>query len=359
MKLIITDRTIIYLPLVPNVSTGGPEAIHRLAFYLRNKLGLNVEIYYSPKTENTPVHDEYLKYENPYTFEIIDSEENIIIFPEFVKHLLLQYSYTKIQKCLWWLSIDFFYMGLYENYFGYKRFKFLNNKIKILNILNYYLPQIFVHTDLAKESIKQFNNIGINELELIKNIKVHFCQSKYSHQWLNKFNIFNKYFLTDFFDVEILNSTYDIAKKENIVVYNPSKGFSFTRHILKKNQKFKFVPIKDLNKKDVINLLKKAKIYIDFGNHPGRDRLPREAALCGCCVITNKRGSANFNEDVPIPEKYKLIDEYGNVTKILKLTTDIMNNFEYHHNNFNTYRNFCKEINNVAESQIDSIFSKQ
>jgi len=34
-------------------------------------------------------------------------------------------------------------------------------------------------------------------------------------------------------------------------------------------------------------------VYIDFGHHPGQDRLPREAVQCGCVVITGKRGSGN------------------------------------------------------------------
>ena len=35
------------------------------------------------------------------------------------------------------------------------------------------------------------------------------------------------------------------------------------------------------------------------------DRLPREAALAGCVVITNREGAANFDEDVPLPSEFK------------------------------------------------------
>ena len=45
--------------------------------------------------------------------------------------------------------------------------------------------------------------------------------------------------------------------------------------------------------------------YIDFGPHPGMDRLPREAALAGCIVLTNREGAANFAKDVPLPEEFK------------------------------------------------------
>ena len=52
-------------------------------------------------------------------------------------------------------------------------------------------------------------------------------------------------------------------------------------------------------------LLKRSKVYIDFGPHPGMDRLPREAALAGCVVLTNREGAANFEEDVPLPSEFK------------------------------------------------------
>jgi len=62
-------------------------------------------------------------------------------------------------------------------------------------------------------------------------------------------------------------------------------------------------------REEVIKLLQKAKVYIDFDYHPRKDRLPREAAILGCCVITRKRGSAKFFEDVPIPDEYKFEDK--------------------------------------------------
>ena len=48
-----------------------------------------------------------------------------------------------------------------------------------------------------------------------------------------------------------------------------------------------------------------AKVYVDFGNHPGKDRIPREAALCGCRVVTNLRGAAAYREDVELDDCLK------------------------------------------------------
>ena len=51
---------------------------------------------------------------------------------------------------------------------------------------------------------------------------------------------------------------------------------------------------------------RRGQVYIDFGHHPGQDRLPREAAACGCLVVTGTRGSAGFHADVPLPPALKL-----------------------------------------------------
>lgn len=54
--------------------------------------------------------------------------------------------------------------------------------------------------------------------------------------------------------------------------------------------------------------LHSATVYVDFGWHPGRDRGAREAARAGCIVITNQRGSAELEDDVPIPSRFRLGD---------------------------------------------------
>ena len=83
--------------------------------------------------------------------------------------------------------------------------------------------------------------------------------------------------------------------------------------------------------------MRTAKVYIDFGYHPGKDRIPREAAMCGCCVITNRRGSARNDIDVPIPPEfkfdvpYKMDDIYGCITRCF-------NDFEDQTRKFDSYR---------------------
>ena len=80
-------------------------------------------------------------------------------------------------------------------------------------------------------------------------------------------------------------------------------------------------------------------LYVDFGHHPGRDRLPREAALAGCCVITGRKGAAGNSVDLAIPVEYK-IDEMSLdfVQKFKRAASKILEEFPDESEKFESYR---------------------
>ena len=133
----------------------------------------------------------------------------------------------------------------------------------------------------------------------------HFVQSSYAKDHLSMRGLESE-FLSDYLNPIHFNQSSKI--KEDIILYNPVKGAKITKGLISANRDFTFIPLEKLSNIQVQDLFKRAKLYIDFGNHPGKDRMPREAAMADCCVITGKRGSANNSIDVPIPQKYKLDD---------------------------------------------------
>jgi len=111
-----------------------------------------------------------------------------------------------------------------------------------------------------------------------------------------------------------------------------------------------------LNRDELISLLLKAKVYIDFGNHPGKDRIPREAAILGCCVLTSNRGSAAFIEDIPIPKSYKFPDCEDMIPQIINSILDCLNNFEKRSSDFIKYREIIKNEPSKFISDLKNIF---
>ena len=111
-----------------------------------------------------------------------------------------------------------------------------------------------------------------------------------------------------------------------------------------------------MSRDEVISLLSRAKVYIDFGNHPGKDRIPREAAVLGVCVITNLRGSAGDAKDLPIPIKYKFNETEENIPRILSLIEDCLNNYENNNINFDSYKRVIYSEPKKFNSDLKKIF---
>jgi len=150
------------------------------------------------------------------------------------------------------------------------------------------------------------------------------------------------------------------ATREDIVVFNPKKGRKKTEALRRKNPHLTFVPIEKMTAEDVAALLARAKLYIDFGRHPGKDRLPREAAIAGCCVVTGQRGAAACHEDLPIPGLYKLQDRRKTyIEQFPSLAMDIFERFSYHSSHFESYRALIRREPEIFFEQVRGIFGNR
>ncbi len=115
------------------------------------------------------------------------------------------------------------------------------------------------------------------------------------------------------------------------------------------------IKLSGFNTQQIINIYKKTKVYLDFGYHPGKDRMPREAALFNNCIITNKKGSAKNKFDIPINNKYKFEEKKINLEKISKTILNIFENYQnelryfkkYKKNILNEKKNFHKDLRKI------------
>ena len=116
-----------------------------------------------------------------------------------------------------------------------------------------------------------------------------------------------------------------------------------------------WVPLEDMSNEEVRGKLKTSKVYIDFGDHPGKDRFPREAAISGCCVITGKRGSAAY-DDVPIPEEYQFEDSVTSIPAIVETIRECLVDYDRRMRDFDGYRSTIKAEKNKFIEDVRSIF---
>lgn len=337
----------IFIACQANTVTGGPELLHQLCYTLR-KLKYDAIMYYyyfNEKKYTTPIAEAYKAYNNPFVINFNDNVENLIIIPEIEYNMLKSIKMAK--KVFWWLSVD--------NYC-------INRSGRWINIL---LRLGFSRLGFSRLDGYKYKKIFgfIDEKCLFFDEVIHFVQSKYAREFCKNLGIETSkiYYLSDYLNPIFINNAINkkkYIKKENIVLYNPKKGYEFTKKIIEKSPNIKWIALENLSREEMSNLLLKSKVYIDFGNHPGKDRIPREAVISGCCVITGLKGSAKYYEDVPINNEYKIKDSEDNIIRIINKIQDIFENFEENYLNFEEYRKYILSEEKVFNQNVKDIFNK-
>lgn len=329
----IDEETIVYVVCPAFNKTGGTELEHQLVHEINRFGGRAFITYYGEAPQRlNPAFKEYVTSFKEIK-DIVDNQHNVMVIPEIKMDLLNNFS--DIQKCVWWMSVDNY---LKRNSFG--------NAIKAYGIARAIKYAI-------ERKIRLFEPKLSNEV-------IHLYQSEYARSFLESRDIYNMARLSDYVNQEYLSQTeYHSTGRVDSVLYNPKKGISFTKKIMQKATDIVWVPIQNLSTKQVRELLRKGKVYIDFGNHPGKDRFPREAAISGCCVITDKKGSAKFYNDVPIPQEYKFDDTEDNVTDIIKKIRECISDYDRCINDFSDYREYIRNERSIFSDDVRTLFIKK
>lgn len=314
-----------------NAMTAGPEAIHQLVADLI-RLGQNAAVVYFPFDKTFETVGPYKKYQVPVA-ELEDQAGNLIIFPEIVT----TYAF-KIQRAavaIWWMSVNNFTCERYQSR--------LRDQLRYLK---YWMK-------------------GLRPTGGIKSLRSyqHFAQSHYAHNFLSQQGIDAK-MLSDPIPVYTqpgylasLQEKISSQNRKNIITYNPAKGAQITARLMNHMPEVEFVPLRGYNRHDLADLFMTSKLYMDFGHHPGKDRLPREAAIHGSCVVTGINGSAANNLDVPIDSIYKLDPNASSFLSDFKtLAYDIFAHYQDHFLRFQSYRSVIAGEQVLFDQQIKDCF---
>lgn len=310
----------VYVQAPADLCSGGPELLHQLVGELRSQ-GVNAYIFYrKPRSTVNPRYEQY----NVCVEEPQDEVGNLIVLPEVGTHLAKKFKRATV--AIWWLSID--------NYFeSVNSFNETGFRGKLLS--------------LARKPL------AIGSMAHLE----HFSQSWYARDFLESRG-FQPRMLSDFLsDSHLVTETSSV--REDRIALNPKKGLATNQRLFDTFPHLEFAPIKGLSPKAVADLLRSVKLYIDFGAHPGKDRIPREAAMAGCCVVTGLRGAARNEFDVYIPSLFKLDEEDPSfLAKFASVTSMIFDNFEEVSQEFDLYRNVIRLEPDVFRSQVRDIFAK-
>ena len=338
-NLKIYKNTKIYVLAPPWLVGGGPEALHQLVYYL-SKCGYDAFLTLpSEKVDaNYQIPKPYKKYVDKFiTFDnVVDSKENIFIFPESYG---LDYfrRFKNLQKAVWFLGVQH-YRAFYR-----KDFTFFKKIERIYRILKYFVLSFF----------------GL-EFFIKNDSTVKLVASHYAYDYIAKHHG-NPKLMIEPISLEFIeifkNFDYKLnsdKNRKNSILYNPIRGDNelMVEQLKSLIPEYKFIPIKGYTHEEMIELMNNSKVYIDFGTFPGAERIPKEAVVCGMCIITGRNGASNYHGDVPIPDKYKFKQYKNQLDDISIAIKDLMENYSDRINEFDEYR---KTVYNLEENFIKQI----
>ncbi len=312
----------VYVCSFEGVTSGGPELLHQLVYVL-NALEVPAQIAYLSNdcpigiVDAKPVelYRDYCE-EAESDLSVIDAPGNVIVVPEMAFELFEQIHHAT--KVAWWLSVDNYVMVLQKAY------------------------------GLTQEETDRDSNLDYFHFQEQPEV-IHLAQSYYAIDFLeNHLHIPKEQvgYLSDYINdlyLQVDAQSLGIERK-NMVLFNPVKGKKRLKKLIDATQdEILWIPLANLSREKMRLHMLLAKVYVDFGNHPGKDRIPREAAISGCCVITGKHGAAGYYEDIPIPDRYKVDDlEDVDVETVKKLILDIFENYDERIEDFAYYREMIR-----------------
>ena len=276
-----------------NAVTGGPEAMHQLVHTANRAQPGSAAILYAPFTVHANPQ-EYRHYECPIIMRDQVPQDALVVLPEIWPDIAATFS----NRCaLWWLSVG---------------------------------------------------NFGSHGQRNLERISLHLCQSRYAFEHVQKNLSFEPMMLTDWVDV----LPVDTVRLPRVAV-NPAKDAGMLRYFVE-SKKFDVAELRGMDKIGVSAALHGSRMYVDFGNHPGRDRLPREAALAGCTVLSTYLGAACYWDDMPLPNHYK----FDTLDELTGKVEEELDHYDHYRSASQIgYESWVKKNRADFESEVDSLLS--
>lgn len=265
-------------------NSGGPEALHQLVDSF-SRQGFQAFLVPMPGTEKNERVAAFTRYRAPEASSYEDNAENLVLSFEQPFKLLRRVRHAQV--AVWWLSIDF------SSPFAVSRLIARGSDGKSIFVaalrqalLSRSFWAYWAHPSWIRERVW------------------HFTQSEYARQFLKSRGIESSP-LSDYVTATPEPRSGESSRRRVIAV-NPAKGFEHVAQIRALRPDYQWVELRGMSRTEVDLALQESEIYLDLGHHPGKDRIPREAALSGANVIVARRNGAEHWVDVQLPDRFKI-----------------------------------------------------
>ncbi|UTT68309.1 hypothetical protein NMQ03_13720 [Arthrobacter sp. DNA4] len=317
--------------------TGGPEALHQLVDMLR-ELGQDAYLVPHPHTAGNDRVEQYGIYDAPEAPEIIDSAENVVVYPETYVH---EMSHIKqARRMCWWLSID-------------NSLTFMAERMWYRNTVSLF--------EKAKEAAVPFarmwkNGVTPAKMRTDKDV-IHLVQSSYAWAFVATRLDVVPSLVSDYTPTREFQATATAKRNRQLVTYNPAKGGHIIDAVKAASPPtIEWQPIVGMTRAEVVATLQQCGVYLDLGHHPGKDRMPREATLSGALTIVARRGSGAFYADVPIPWEHKITPGDTEVATAAAMLPQLIANFEQEVAKQASYRETILNERSRFKREVEDVF---
>jgi hypothetical protein len=332
----LASRLVVQVACPAYTVTGGPEALHQLV-HVSRQMGVDARIVYQNKRPDAsvpPTAEPFRVYDIRIDDEIENDPGVMLIVPETETELLNQHR--RVRKAIWWLSIDNYWIAA----------NIARERAKAQRPARWWkrgLPQPF---DIARP-----------DQSILHLAQSHYARSYLQGRGLRRVSMLTDYLRDDF--LEQAGADRPLPARQARIAYNPKKGLETTQRITERlGGQVEFIRIENMSPAQVVDVLRTSTVYMDFGHHPGRDRIPREAAICGCCIVTGRKGSAANAVDMPIPEAFK-IDEGspGFLNSAVAVLTKLTEHYEEAVSEFQPYRQIILGQKKHFEQEVAALIA--
>lgn len=189
---------------------------------------------------------------------------------------------------------------------------------------------------------------------------LHITMSEYGLEHLKKLGL-QPVKIPDLINEDFYNQS-ESKNRNDLVLFNPTqaKMTLFQEIVMARANTelgIKFMPLAGYTREALKAIMQHSKLYIDFGAFSGRERMPREAVMCGCCIITSTNGTAGYYEDNKIPDAYKFKITPENIDKAIKKIKDVLKDYEHCRPDFSAYEMALRYDRKIYPEQVRSLYA--
>lgn len=283
------SRVFIHYPA--GASSGGPEALHQLCDALRG-VGVDaalVPLKWPDAGQDTSAFD---RYHCPVRDTVPDEPDVAVVVPDVALSYVSRFQHAR--PVVWWLSIDFSELYGPRMARARREISWGGSAVRLYRTMAPWHPE----------------RRGSRLRDLLWQAS-HCAQSDYAKRYLAAHEGVDAALLSDYVHLDGRFHYQDeggspVVRVARSVAYNPAKGLRYVQAMQSLSSDIVWRPITGLNRDQVGELLSTSEAYLDLGHHPGKDRIPREAALAGCVVLVGDRGAAALASDVPVDDALRL-----------------------------------------------------